>query len=82
MTTPVPDADAAEQRRPLTDDEPGPGPAVRDDAPEADALEQSLPAGTATGLQQPDVPLEADAADAAEQAAVVPLDDDEDAARG
>jgi hypothetical protein len=79
VTTPVPEADAAEQRRPADD---GADPAVEvteldDAAPLADALEQAAPAEPAAGGPRGDVPLEADAADAADQSVEVPADEDE-----
>lgn len=80
MTTPVPDADAAEQRL-AADGEPADSPlvpaAVPDEAAEADAVEQAQPVGPAPAPTAGTVPLEVDPADAAEQDRVVPLDEDE-----
>jgi hypothetical protein len=80
VTTPVPDADAAEQQLPA-DAASSPHardvPPVGDDVPEADAVEQSQPVAPVEDGDTPDLPLEADGADAAEQAVVVPLDEDE-----
>ncbi len=78
MTSPVPDADAAEQQLPAAGGTPHEPPAVGDDVPEADAVEQALPAAPVAGAQPTgSTPLEADPADAAEQSAEVPLDDEE-----
>jgi hypothetical protein len=79
VTTPVPDADAAEQQLPADAASPNAGdvPPVGDGVPEADAVEQSQPVGPVEHCDAPDLPLEADDADAAEQAVVVPLDEDE-----
>lgn len=81
MTTPVPDADAAEQRLAVdgySDDGALHRAAVPDDASEADAVEQAQPVGAAAARPlSADLPLEADPADAAEQDDVVPLDEDE-----
>jgi hypothetical protein len=81
MTSPVPDADAAEQR--LSADGSPAGAAVPPEVPaagtsaaEADALEQALPVEHSAPARE-SVPLEATEADVVEQDAVVPLDDDE-----
>jgi hypothetical protein len=80
VTTPVPDADAAEQRRSAAGEDAAdaPTPTVGADAPEADVVEQSQPATPGSTTLRHDVPFEADDADAAEQSVAVPLDDDED----
>lgn len=78
MTGPVPDADAAEQRRTPIDDTPGTEPPeVRGDTPEADVLEQAQPVAPGEHRVPREASLEADDADADEQAVVVPLDEDE-----
>jgi hypothetical protein len=80
VTTPVPDADAAEQRRTLdgSDADSVDLPIAAADAAEADVLEQAravTPAATTPPAG--DLPLEADAADATDQGRVEPLDEDE-----
>ena len=78
MSTPVPDADAAEQRTTASGEQTADLPReVPDDAAEGDALEQAMPAGPESGAAPGERPLEADDADAAEQAQAVPLDEDE-----
>ena len=78
MSTPVPDADAAEQRTAATGEPTADLPReVPDEAAEGDALEQAAPVAPDGGEPAGERPLEADDADAAEQARAVPLDEDE-----